>query len=87
MSVRVDPTKLYVTPAQAVEKQAILLNRRRACQSLAAWARLHGFQPALHHLLLIDLLEKVERRGITRLLVTLPPGSAKSTWCSKLYPA
>ena len=42
--------------------------------------------PARHHLLLIDYLERVQRREIDRLMVFMPPGSAKSTYCSVLFP-
>ena len=43
--------------------------------------------PARHHRLMLSYLERVARGEIDRLLVTLPPGSAKSTYCSQLFPA
>lgn len=43
--------------------------------------------PAQHHRLLIDRLEAVERGEITRLVVCMPPGAAKSTYTSTIYPA
>lgn len=46
-----------------------------------------GFVPAKHHQLLIDALEKVERGEIERLMVCMPPGSAKSTYTSVIFPA
>jgi predicted phage terminase large subunit-like protein len=46
-----------------------------------------GFQPALHHRKLIEALEALERRDIGRLMVCMPPGSAKSTYCSWLFPS
>jgi hypothetical protein len=46
-----------------------------------------GFNPAKHHLLLIDALEKVESGEIERLMVCMPPGSAKSTYTSVIFPA
>lgn len=46
-----------------------------------------GFAPALHHRMLIDELEKVARGEVRRLAVFMPPGSAKSTYASKLFPA
>ena len=64
-----------------------LLKRRRVRASLVEWARFQGFEPAKHHRLLIDKLEAVERGEIRRLLVMMPPGSAKSTYGSKLFPA
>jgi predicted phage terminase large subunit-like protein len=43
-------------------------------------------QPAEHHRLLIKKLEKVARDKIKRLMIFLPPGSAKSTYASILFP-
>lgn len=45
-----------------------------------------GFVPAAHHLLLIQYLEAIERGDIERLMVLMPPGSAKSTYASVLFP-
>lgn len=42
--------------------------------------------PALHHHLLIDKLEAVERGEIRRLMIFMPPGSAKSTYASVVFP-
>jgi predicted phage terminase large subunit-like protein len=42
---------------------------------------------ALHHRLLIEKLEAVERGDIRRLMVFMPPGSAKSTYASVVFPA
>ena len=41
---------------------------------------------AAHHLLLIEKLEAVERGDIRRLMVFMPPGSAKSTYASVIFP-
>jgi predicted phage terminase large subunit-like protein len=46
-----------------------------------------GFSPARHHDLLISRLEALERGEITRLMVLMPPGSAKSTYVSTLFPS
>lgn len=46
-----------------------------------------GYAPAQHHQLLIDHLEAVERGDIERLMVCMPPGSAKSTYASIEFPA
>lgn len=40
-----------------------------------------------HHRLLIDKFQRVESGEIPRLMVFMPPGSAKSTYGSKLFPA
>lgn len=63
-----------------------LLQRHEARQSLASWAKVCGFEPAKHHLLLIDKLEAVVRGDIKKLMIFLPPGSAKSTYSSVLFP-
>jgi predicted phage terminase large subunit-like protein len=43
-------------------------------------------KPAAHHRLLIDKLEAVERGEVTRLMVFMPPGTAKSTYASVCFP-
>lgn len=73
----------HVSPQEAAKE---LLKRRSVRQSLTEFARLCGFEPARHHLLLIDALEAVERGDLQRLAVFMPPGSAKSTYASKLFP-
>jgi predicted phage terminase large subunit-like protein len=45
-----------------------------------------GFVPAAHHRLLIACLEALERGELERLMVLMPPGSAKSTYASVLFP-
>lgn len=74
---------LRVSPQEAAQA---LLRRRDLRRSLAAWCRFCGYKPAPHHLLLIDRLEKVARGEIVRLAVFMPPGSAKSTYSSILFP-
>jgi predicted phage terminase large subunit-like protein len=73
-------------PAAARE----LLRRSAVRRDLVRWctAALEpaGLEPARHHLLLLDRLEAIERGDIDRLLVLMPPGSAKSTYCSTLFP-
>ena len=46
-----------------------------------------GQRPAAHHALLLQYLERVTTGDIDRLLVLMPPGSAKSTYSSVLFPA
>jgi len=64
--------------------------RRRIRRSLATWARTAlagvGQTPAAHHLRLIAELEAVSRGEVDRLIVLMPPGSAKSTYASILFP-
>ncbi len=66
--------------------------RRRECRrSLEAFCtdalRPLGQTPAAHHRLLIQNLEAVARGDCDRLMVLMPPGSAKSTYTSTLFPA
>lgn len=46
-----------------------------------------GLAPAPHHQLLISELEQIARGENDRLMVCMPPGSAKSTYASILFPA
>lgn len=71
---------------EEIELLSVLQKRRMCRHSLAAWARFNGFEPAKHHLLIIDKLEAVVRGEIPRLMILVPPGSAKSTYTSKLFP-
>lgn len=66
-----------------------LLARRQATESLGKYIDYlgTGFKPAAHHKLLIEKLEAVERGEIKRLMVFMPPGSAKSTYGSVLFPS
>ena len=64
----------------------ILLKRRRIRRNFIEWCRYCGFKPAAHHRLLINRLERVARGEIRRVAVFMPPGSAKSTYASILYP-
>src|SRR5437899_13105335 len=65
---------------------AILLRRREIRRSLVEWSKECGFEPALHHRFIISKLEAVARGEITRLMILVPPGSAKSTYASILFP-
>jgi hypothetical protein len=53
---------------------------------MVAWARLNGFEPALHHRYIIDRLERVAAGQLRRLIILVPPGAAKSTYTSVLFP-
>jgi predicted phage terminase large subunit-like protein len=46
-----------------------------------------GKRPAPHHLLLLQQLDSISRGTIDRLMVLMPPGSAKSSYGSLLFPA
>src|SRR5262249_11263449 len=73
------------TPRQTAAQE--LLTRRRTRRSLTDWARHSGYEPPAHHRLLIAELEKVARGECDRLIVCMPPGAAKSTYASVLFPA
>ena len=77
-----------MTPAEAA---AELLKRRELRRSLTAWCE-HvlaplGQKPAAHHRLLLRNLEAVQRGDIKRLMIFMPPGSAKSTYTTVLFTA
>jgi predicted phage terminase large subunit-like protein len=76
-----------VAKISAAEAAAELLRRRAVRRSLAEFARSQGFEPAAHHLLLIDELERVERGDNDILVIEMPPGSSKSTFVNYLFPA
>ncbi|MBR0882468.1 putative phage terminase large subunit-like protein [Bradyrhizobium japonicum] len=63
-----------------------ILRRKLLRASLAEWCIANGYTPARHHLLLIEKLEALARGDIPRLAVFMPPGSAKSTYASVLFP-
>ena len=64
--------------------------RKSIRADLTAWASLalapRGHQPAAHHLLLIRELEALAAGRTDRLMLLLPPGSAKSTYASLVFP-
>lgn len=72
---------------------ALLLEQRRRASrtSLQIWAEMAlagvGQKPARHHRLMIDCLEDVVSGVTDRLMILAPPGSAKSTYATVLFPA
>lgn len=74
-----------IRPKTPQEAAAWLAARR----NLTAWCKYSGIlpsAPARHHELLLDRLTKLTRGEIQRLAVFMPPGSAKSTYASVLFP-
>lgn len=63
----------------------------RCRASFLAWCtevlRHEGLAPAAHHRLLIDHLQRVADGEIPRLMIFMPPGSAKSKYTSELFSA
>ena len=66
---------------------AVALQRRVIRRSLLEWSRHCGYEPAAYHRLLIEKLTAVADGRIKNLIVCMPPGSAKSTYASILFPA
>src|SRR5262245_34537770 len=64
-----------------------LIKRRKVRWSLAEWARYKGFEPAKHHFLIINEIEAFLSSDDEVLLLFAPPGSAKSTYVSVLFPS
>lgn len=71
------------------EAAALLLQRRHARQNMVDYVKYLGlgFQPAKHHRLMCEKLDQVEKGQIQKLMMFLPPGAAKSTYGSQLFPA
>lgn len=74
---------LQISRSEAAKE---LLNRRSIRRSLTDWCKFCGYEPAKHHKLVIEKLEAVARGDIPRLAIFMPPGSAKSTYASVLFP-
>jgi len=76
-----------VSPAVADETLGL---RELARRHLGVWCQLaseeEGEKPGTHHRLLNKKLEAVERGEISRLMVIMPPGSAKTRYGSILFP-
>src|ERR1700744_1465617 len=68
-----------------------LYARSRIRGTLRAWAeealKDTGYSPAAHHLYLISQLEALAHGEYDRLMILMPPGSAKSTYASVIFPA
>ncbi len=74
-----------------------LLHRRKCRSDLTYFATdairdftmpgMQSFAPARHHLLLLDKLKDVADGKINKLMVFMPPGSAKSSYASIIFPA
>jgi hypothetical protein len=60
--------------------------RRAIRRSLVEWCRFTQHEPAPHHRLLINRLERLARGETQRLAIFMPPGSAKSRYGSVLFP-
>ena len=82
-----DPGIRMTAGTQALQEKQLRVGVRSKLQDWAELALASDRQvPAAHHLLLIQELEKVAHGKINRLMLLLPPGSAKSTYASMLFP-
>lgn len=63
-----------------------LLKRRKIRGSLIEYAIYKGFNPARHHRHIIEEIEAFLKSDDEVLLLAAPPGSAKSTYLSQLFP-
>jgi len=75
--------------ALSPEQQAarILLERRFLQSRLTDFSKFCGFVASKHQRVIIERLERVLRGDCNRLIICAPPGSAKSTYVSILFPA
>lgn len=71
------------------EEMRSIAARKRAVEGLPSYINRVSWEPppARHHMALIERLEALERGDIKRLMVFMPPGSAKSTYASIFFPA
>ena len=78
-------------PGHANESTDQIALRRNVRGSLSAWAELalarESFRPARHHRLILSALQRISGGTSDRLMLLMPPGSAKSTYTSVLFPA
>lgn len=84
---QMDSSISSAAPSPAHQEKA---TRRTIRTSLLAWSSLalapQCLQPAPHHRRIIAELEALHAGGTDRLMLLLPPGSAKSTYASLLFP-
>jgi predicted phage terminase large subunit-like protein len=72
-------------PAKAADD---LLSRRAARNDCLKWCRSLGFEPALHHQLIVrEMVDLMDATDYDTLLLFAPPGSAKSHHVSIAFPA
>src|SRR5262245_57392439 len=64
-----------------------LIKRRSVRLSLTEWARHKGFEPAKDQFLIINEIQAFLSSDDEVLLLFAPPGSAKSTYGSVLFPS
>jgi len=82
-------TSSLITNFLSIYDESVLRDRIRG--SLIDWATNvladSGLVPSAHHRFLLNRLDDVAKGTIKRLMVLMPPGSAKSTYASVIFPA
>lgn len=87
------PAELAKIAARDPELRALLAEQRRreSVSTLLGFSvaalREKGEAPARHHRLIISKLQAISEGTIDRLMIFAPPGSAKSTYATKIFPA
>jgi predicted phage terminase large subunit-like protein len=80
------PNLLNIQLPESVRAAALeAVSRNEIRRSLKAWCKRVGYTPAFHHEVMIANLELAARGKLKRLLIMMPPGSAKSTYTSKTF--
>ena len=80
-------SQLSQLDAEEQELLTTLKRRREIRVSFSEWCRHRGFAPAHHHRIIIAEIEDfLEDADLEVLLLLAPPGSAKSTYVSILFP-
>ncbi len=73
------------TPAEAAREFESILEAKGSLLGFSKKLAIEP-EPALHHCKLIEKLQQIIDGTLRRLMVFMPPGSAKSTYCSVLLP-
>jgi predicted phage terminase large subunit-like protein len=81
-------TRAETIRAIELARESLRRDARQSFQSFAALRQPMDQQPALHHRVMCEALDALERGDIkgNRLMLLLPPGSAKSSYGSRLFP-
>jgi hypothetical protein len=74
-------------PVSRADAAIEVITRRSIRRSLIEWGRYKGFEAAPHHRLICEQIEDFLAGDDDVLLLFAPPGSAKSTWLSILFPS
>lgn len=66
-----------------IEAAKQLRKRKEVRGSYASWCRWNGFEPARHHTLIVETVEKLRSGVEKKVILLMPPGAAKTTYTSK----